>query len=81
MSRFARWVAGALLLAVFPAQADDIVLFDGKTVATVVYDQTGGAPIAPHVSHCFASATRRGCLAFDEAPKAYGPVPETRISQ
>jgi hypothetical protein len=40
-----RWALTALLLAAIPAQAAETVLFDGKTVASVVYDPSGGAPI------------------------------------
>jgi hypothetical protein len=46
MTHFTRWAITALLLAAIPAQAADITLFDGKTVAPVVYDLSGGTPIA-----------------------------------
>ncbi len=41
-----RWALTALLLAALPAQAADITLFDGKTVAGIAYDTDGGVPIA-----------------------------------
>jgi len=43
MRHFACW-AIALLLAAVPARA--VVLFDGKTVASIAYDPAGGTPIA-----------------------------------
>ena len=46
MSNLLRWAFVALLFAAAPARAENTVLFDGKSVATVVYDPAGGAPIA-----------------------------------
>ena len=36
----------AVLIVVAGAHAGDIALFDGKSVAAVVYEQTDGVPIA-----------------------------------
>ena len=46
MSHTARWALAALLVAILPARAADMMLFDGKTVATIVADKQSGVPVA-----------------------------------
>ncbi len=46
MMNHLRWALIALVFVFIPAQAANITLFDGKTVAGIAYDKADGVPIA-----------------------------------